>query len=77
MNNYSVSVKIGEQLDKTYVYHKPKGDQNERYEMLRDATKDLAYKFVINSPPCREQSLALTRLEEAVFYINAAIARNE
>ena len=28
-------------------------------------------------PPCREVSLALTKLEEAMFWANAAIARHQ
>ena len=29
----------------------------------------------VTGPPCREQSLAITALEEAMFWANAAIAR--
>jgi len=44
---------------------------------MRDDAKSLAFFIVKNTPPSREQSLALTHLEEAIFYANAAIARNE
>jgi len=37
----------------------------------------LAIDIIQNTPPSREQSLAITHLEEAIFYANAAIARNE
>jgi hypothetical protein len=36
----------------------------------------LAQKLVKTTPISREQSLALTKLEEACFYANAAVVRN-
>jgi len=77
MSNYEVSQKMSEQLEKTFTYHSPKDDQPDRYVLLRDKAKYLAYDIVRNTPPSREQSLAITHLEEAIFYANAAIARNE
>lgn len=68
---------MGNQLEKSFTYHAPKGDQPERYVELRDRAKLLAYMIVKNTPPSREQSLAITKLEEAIFWANAAIARNE
>ncbi|MDM2104332.1 Uncharacterised protein [Mycobacteroides abscessus subsp. massiliense] len=43
---------------------------------VRAACKELAHKFDRDLPPGREKSLALTKLEEAMFWANAAIARN-
>lgn len=77
MNNYEITQKMGDQIDKTFTYHAPKDDQPERYVALRDMAKSLAYSIVKNTPSSREQSLAITHLEEAIFYANAAIARNE
>lgn len=77
MNNYEIEQKMGTQLEKIFTYHTPKDDQPERYVKLRDMAKELAYTIVKNTPPSREQSLAITHLEEAIFYANAAIARNE
>jgi len=77
MNNYEIETKMSGQIEKTFTYHSPKEDQPERYVMLRDKAKDLAYDIVKNTPPSREQSLAITHLEESIFYANAAIARNE
>lgn len=64
-------------IDNDFMYHAPHSDQVERYASLREAGKLLAIKIVQDTPVSREQSLALTKLEEAVFYANAAIARNE
>jgi hypothetical protein len=52
-------------------------DQPERYTALRDQAHQLALSVVNMTPPGREQALALTKLEEAVFFANAAIARGE
>ena len=64
-------------VENTFTYHAPFGDQVERYEEIRDDAKSLAYSFMVRCPPSRELSLALTNLEQAVFWANAAIARNE
>ena len=69
-----------EQLDqnaKAFTYHEPKDGQAERYVRVRDTAGSLAHLFVTNCPRSRELSVALTKLEEAVMWANAAIARNE
>lgn len=68
---------MSEELDKRFTYHSPKPGQPERYVLLRDAAKNLAELIVENTPQSREQALALTKLEEATFWANASIARNE
>lgn len=65
------------ELDVRFTYHAPKGTQPERYEMLRSEAKSLA-KFIVNAcPESREKNLALTNLEQAIFWANASIARRE
>lgn len=64
-------------IDKRFTYHPPKGDQPERYIRLRDEAKMLAELICEFCPNSRERSLALTKLEEAIFWANASIARNE
>jgi hypothetical protein len=62
---------------KRFTYHAPHGDQPQRYEALRSFARELAVNICKGCPPSRERSLALTKLEECVFWANAAIARNE
>lgn len=64
-------------LAQRFTYHPPRDDQPTRYRQLRDATFLLACKYKTHTPASREQAIALTKLEEAVFWANAAIARNE
>lgn len=65
------------ELEKRFTHHPPKDDQAERFRQLRLSARVLATRIVESTPTSREQSLALTALEESVFWANAAIARNE
>ena len=64
-------------IEQRFTYHAPKPGQPERYEQLRNKAKELALLIVELTPQSREQSLAITALEEASMWGNAAIARNE
>lgn len=64
-------------LDNRFTYHPPKEGQPERYVKIREAARQLAQTIVELTPQSREQSVALTNLEQATFWANAAIARNE
>jgi hypothetical protein len=74
---YPIDPKMQKRLDNDYTYHKPFGDQQQRYEEIRESAKNLALVIVEMTPPSREQSVALTLLEQTVMEANAAIARNE
>jgi len=63
-------------LNNRFTYHAPKDTQPERYVALRDAGKELATLIAQCCPEGREQSLAITKLEEAIFWADAGIARN-
>lgn len=65
------------EIENNYTYHAPKEDQSERYERIRFKAKMLAAYINENCPDSGEKSLAFTKLEEAVMWANAAIARNE
>lgn len=66
-----------EELENRYTYHAPKESQPERYERIRYKAKMLAAYINEYCPDSREKSLAFTKIDEAVMWANAAIARNE
>jgi hypothetical protein len=65
------------ELDNLFSYHAPKGDQNYRYEQIRDAAKQLAKTIVENTPKSADQTAAIRKVREAMMTANAAIATNE
>lgn len=77
MPKYDIDAKMETRLENDFRYHAPKDDQQERYITIREAAKTLAKVICENSPVSREQSVALTHLDQVVMNANAAIARNE
>jgi hypothetical protein len=77
LTTYPITIKVDEQIERAFKYHTPKTDQGERYVLIRAEGKALARTIATLTPMSREQSLALTKLEEAIFWANAAIARGE
>ena len=64
-------------IENNFMYHVPKEGQPQKYEMLREEAKKLAYIIEELCPSSREKSLAVTKLEEAIMWANASIARGE
>jgi len=64
-------------LEKIFTYHPPKDGQAEKYTQIRDAGAYFAEMIVLLSPPSREQTHAINKIQEAVMWANAGIARNE
>lgn len=65
------------ELDNRFNYHAPDETARRKHERARQAIKDVAAEFIRGLPPSRETSLAITKLEEAMFWTNAAIARHD
>jgi hypothetical protein len=66
-----------DELYTRFTYHPPKGDQAERYEQIRQYGRQFADLIDGIANGSRELSLALIKVEEAVMWANAAIARRE
>lgn len=63
-------------IDKNHKHHPPQTRERiEAHENVRDATAFCAKALVEFCPIGRELSLALTAMEEAMMWANAAIAR--
>ncbi|MFN0092874.1 MAG: hypothetical protein ACKVWR_21780 [Acidimicrobiales bacterium] len=58
-----------------FKHHPPTGGKVAKHENIRAALGSMAHMLDHYLPECREKSLALTKLEEAMFWANAAIAR--
>lgn len=74
---YQIETEDRQRLTRNFQYQPPKDDQPERYVDLRGTAGAFAEKILGSCPPSRERSLAITKLEEALFWANASIARNE
>jgi hypothetical protein len=61
-------------IEDTFTYHAPHGDQPERYEKIRAAAKAFAHVIVANTKPCADQTAAIRHLRDAVMTANASIA---
>jgi len=63
-------------LKRNFSYHAPTSqDAIKLYDDIRQKAKDFAEYINSICPEGREQSLAITHLEETVFWANASIAR--
>lgn len=67
---------LNPQIENNFSYHAPKTGQPKIYEAIREKAKELAYLIDSQVPNSREKSLAMTNLEQAVFWANAGVARN-
>ena len=65
------------EIENRFTYHAPRGNQVDRYHEIRKAGLDFANLINCKCLDSPEKSLAIRKIEEAVFWANAAIARNE
>ncbi|WP_280186016.1 MULTISPECIES: DUF7681 family protein [Nocardia] len=63
-------------IDNRFDFHPATTEERRtEHEDIRAAHKEVAHFIDRTVPPGREKSLALTNLEQAMFWANAAIAR--
>lgn len=68
---------MNDEIEIRFTYHPPTAEQAYRMQTIRDSCGALAALVVDTTPASREQSLALTAIEEVSMWANAAIARRE
>jgi hypothetical protein len=65
------------EIEEIFTYHAPKGNQANDYETIRGRAKDFATCINDLCPESREKSLAITAIQQAVMWANAAKAIHE
>lgn len=63
------------ELETRFIYHKPDEGKAVFHTTIRARCGDLATAIRDCTPECREQSIAIRKIEEAMMWANAAIAR--
>lgn len=63
------------ELNRRFTYHPPTPERAAQHELLRSQARAYAAQVLEHTPHGREQSLAITALEESLFWANAALAR--
>ena len=64
------------EIAKRMAHHPPTQPAVSYHEFIREVITATTESLNNKLPPCRETERALTKLEEALFWANAAIARN-
>ena len=65
-----------EQIDDRITYHPPNEERIKHHTEVRGAIGNTMAVFNEIGSDSREKSVALTKLEEVMFWMNAHIARN-
>lgn len=64
-----------EDITNRFSYHAPDAEKRARHGLVRGSCEILAAALDDLIPDGREKSLAMTNLEQAMFWANAALAR--
>lgn len=72
--HFPVDAQFEIQIHHWFTYHAPHGDQVDRYQILRDEARELAFLICKIVPPGADRTAAIRKLRECVMTANAAIA---
>lgn len=62
-------------IENRFTFHGPTEEKVKVHESVRASVRTLAHLWNGQLPEGREKDLAVTKLEEAMFWANAAVAR--
>jgi hypothetical protein len=68
---------LTERIEFDFDHHAPDEDRAKDHANVRALLKRTAQTLALNLPDGREKSLVITHLEEAMFWANAAVARQD
>lgn len=71
-----MSAEATNEIERRFSFHKADEAKAQEHDLVRNQVKGIAHYWSGNLPAGRESALAITKLEEAMFWANAAIARN-
>lgn len=74
---YVIEPRDMDNINNSFSYHVPFGDQGERYSEIREAGRRMAVTLFERCPPSAELTLARRAIEDAVMRANQSIALNE
>jgi len=66
-----------QEIENRFKYHRPYSDKAQRHDAIRKTMEMAAMHVNRACQDGREKNLAITKLEEAMMWANAAIARND
>ena len=66
-----------QEVIKRFTFHNTSSERKELQELIRNGAFAYANIILHSCPDSREKSLAMTKLEEAVFWANASISRDD
>jgi hypothetical protein len=73
----SLPTRTREDLEKRFSFHPVNTEEVKKaHEDIRNYCKEFAFYLSVSIPEGREKSLALTHLEEVMYWCNSGIARN-
>jgi len=75
MAQQRISPETRRRLDVIFNHHAPAGDKAKRHEAVRAVCKHAAINVLQLTPSGPEQAEAIKKFQEAMFWANAAIAR--
>ena len=66
-----------DQIANIFTYHKALPGQRAKQDAIREEAKELAILINASCPESREKALALTHIQQAAMFANAAISIHE